>query len=163
MDATTISRRAFLRGEVTRSPMMLPPGVSYSSLDQCTGCGRCAERCPTSIIRLTAGVPSVDLSAGECTFCRACLNACPQPVFDAARFRFDHVAEVSGGCLPARGTACQACGETCPEQAIRFEPRIGGPFLPVIETAACTGCGACLQVCPVDAIAMRSLREFADG
>ncbi|WP_146076412.1 ferredoxin-type protein NapF [Rhizobium grahamii] len=163
MDANSISRRAFLRGQVAPSPIMLPPGVSYSSLDHCTGCNRCVKRCPTSIIRLVAGVPSVDLSVGECTFCRACLDVCPQPVFDATRFRFDHVAEVSGSCLATRGIACQSCGETCPEHAIRFKPRIGGPFQPVIEAATCTGCGACLQVCPVDAISMRPLREFADG
>lgn len=162
MDANPLSRRAFLTGDVTRLPI-LPPGVSPSSLQRCTGCNRCVERCPVSIIRLVAGVPAVDLSVGECTFCRECLNVCPEPVFDAEHFQFDHVAEVSGGCLAAKGVACQSCGEACPVQAIRFRPRIGAPFLPVIETSACTGCGACLQVCPVDAIALRSLSEVSNG
>ncbi|WP_082519866.1 ferredoxin-type protein NapF [Rhizobium sp. Root1220] len=162
MNANPLSRRAFLKGEVSRLPI-LPPGVSPSSLEQCTACNRCAERCPTSIIRLVAGVPRVDLSIGECTFCRECLRVCPEPVFDAERFQFNHVAEVSGECLAAKGVACQSCGEACPAQAIGFRPRIGGPFLPVIDPTTCTGCGACLQVCPVDAIAVRSLGEVSNG
>lgn len=163
MDATSISRRSLFKGELSRAPAILPPGVSRSSLTECTGCNRCAERCPTSIIQLTGGLPEVNFSAGECTFCRACLDACTQTVFDASQFHFDHVAVVSAQCLTSKGVACQSCGETCPAQAIHFEPRIGRPFAPAVDSERCTGCGACMQVCPMDAIVMQGLEGCVDG
>ncbi|WP_156408916.1 ferredoxin-type protein NapF [Rhizobium sp. Root708] len=165
MNTGSISRRSLFKGELARTPAILPPGVSRSSLTRCTGCNQCVERCPSSIIQLTGGLPEINLSGegGECTFCRACLDACTQAVFDGSRFHFNHVATVSDQCLARKGVACQSCGESCPEQAIGFEARIGGPFVPAVDSARCTGCAACMQVCPMDAIVMQPLKEFADG
>nr|WP_237358689.1 ferredoxin-type protein NapF [Rhizobium etli] len=153
-----LSRRKFLAGSpVSRQTRIPPPGASTESLEACTGCGLCAERCPTGIICLLDGLPSIDFEFGECTFCGACKTACPEPVFqpEAAK-RFAHMAVVTDGCLARKDIACQACGESCPEQAIRFRPRIGGPFLPELKAGMCSGCGACLQVCPVGAIALQA-------
>ncbi len=52
------------------------------------------------------------------------------------------------------GTTCMTCGDICPEQAIRFRPRAGGPFLPEIDDEACTLCGECIESCPSNAMAI---------
>ncbi|HEV7319019.1 MAG TPA: ferredoxin-type protein NapF [Ensifer sp.] len=164
MDAAPLSRRELFTGRAAAKPVPVrPPGVCEASLEACTGCGACVERCPTGIIRLEGGFPIVDFARGECTFCGACAEACPEPVFEAKDVRrFPHVAAVTDTCLARRHVACQSCGESCPEQAIRFRPVIGGPFLPEIDDARCSGCGACLSVCPVSAIAVRAFdREVA--
>ena len=157
MSVQPLSRRALLGGRFSRADTILPPGASRDALHHCTGCNLCTERCPTSIIHLVDGLPSVDLHVGECTFCGECREACPEPVFPPdAELRFDHRAEVKENCLALNRIACQSCGEACPVEAIRFAPRIGTAFIPLIDSAACNGCGACLQVCPVGAITMRS-------
>lgn len=157
MGAQPLSRRELFTGRAVAKPVRIrPPGVSEPSLSACTSCGLCTERCPTGIIRLADGLPFVDFSRGECTFCGACAEACPEPVFTATDVRrFPHVAAIADTCLARRNVACQSCGESCPEQAIRFRPRMGGPFVPELDAAKCTGCGACLGNCPVDAIAIK--------
>jgi ferredoxin-type protein NapF len=44
--------------------------------------------------------------------------------------------------------------DACPEQAIRFTLRIGGPPLPQIDAARCTGCGDCFTACPASALVL---------
>ena len=44
-------------------------------------------------------------------------------------------------------TACGACLVTCPERALRAEPR-----RPVVIDERCTVCLECIEVCPRDAI-----------
>lgn len=157
----SVSRRELFRGLPSRRASgIYPPGASALGLSVCTGCNLCAEHCPTGVIVLVDGLPSVEFSLGECTFCGECRAACPEPVFEpAAAFRFPHIAAIADGCLAKQDVACQSCSERCPEQAIRFQPRLGGPFVPEINDQICTGCGACLQVCPVGAIVTK-LREL---
>lgn len=71
-----------------------------------------------------------------------------------ARVDMHPTAVISGQCLPRRGIACMSCRDNCPEDAIRFRPRAGGPFLPDIDAEACSGCGECVGACPVDAITL---------
>lgn len=150
----TLSRRRLLTGRDRQSPLR-PPGVAQSGLENCTACGACVEACPTGIISLADRLPILDFSTGECTFCGACAKACPEPVFDTdIPVAFDHVAAISEGCLAKSGITCMACRDACPEEAIRFRPRIGGPFLPEILTQICTGCGACVAPCPAGAVSM---------
>lgn len=66
----------------------------------------------------------------------------------------DHVAAIAESCLARRDIHCQTCGDSCPEAAIRFRPRLGGPPLPDVRAEACTGCGDCLPVCPAGAISI---------
>jgi ferredoxin-type protein NapF len=61
---------------------------------------------------------------------------------------------ISDACLAQMGVVCQACGDTCPEQAIRFEPRRGGPPVPTVDEHRCTACGLCAPICPVGAISL---------
>lgn len=152
-----ISRRDLLRIGGPREPgLICPPGVALSDLAACSGCGKCAEVCPTGIISVADGLPSVDFSPGECTFCGKCAEICPEPVFQAQpAARFDHVVAIGDNCLAFRHVDCQACRDACPTQAIRFRPRRGGPFVPELETDACTGCGACIQVCPAGVIQIK--------
>ena len=148
------SRRGFLTARPAPGFRPLPPGASMATLAACTGCGDCVAACPQQILLVAEGRVAVDFSLDECTFCGACATACPEPVFSDSR-AMQHVAAISDACLARQGVTCMSCRDACPEDAIRFIPRMGGPFLPDLSPAACTGCGACIAPCPADAIAMR--------
>lgn len=156
------SRRGFLTGRQAPAFRPVPPGVDMTSLSACTGCGDCVRACPQDILLVSDGRVAVDFSLGECTFCNACAEACVEPVFaaihaeqPAARAVMSHVAAISDACLARQGVTCMSCRDACPEEAIRFAPRAGGPFLPVLDASLCSGCGACIAPCPTDAIVLR--------
>lgn len=161
--ASSISRRAFFG--LRRKPgvrRILPPGATEDGLLACSGCGSCRDACPTRIIGLAGNLPSLDFSDGACTFCGECARVCPEQVFQVASLhRFAHVALITDSCLASNRVECQSCRDACPEQAIRFRPRVGGPFLPALAADACNGCGACISVCPVAAIELRELSQEA--
>jgi ferredoxin len=46
-------------------------------------------------------------------------------------------------------TACGACAEVCPVDAITVEDSAK------VDAEACTECGACVEECPVEAIALQ--------
>ncbi len=45
-------------------------------------------------------------------------------------------------------TACEACVDTCPAEAIKCDDKA------VVDGALCTDCGVCVDECPVEAIEM---------
>ncbi len=152
-----LGRRGFLTGRLAPSPgAVRPPWTSAGSLASgCTGCGACIDACPQAIVRMGPGRwPQIDFSRNECTFCGKCAEACPEPVFDRALPAFPHVVAIGEACFAARGVVCQSCGDACPEGAIRFRPRLGGPALPSLDADRCNSCGACIATCPAGAIAV---------
>lgn len=150
----SISRRTFLTGGNEQPvPRIVPPGMMDGGLASCTGCGACVQACPTAIIVMVAAKPSLDFMAGECLLCGDCATVCPEPVFDrAVPPTFSHVVAISDDCLALNGVSCMTCRDACPQAAIMFRPRIGGPFFPELRESACTGCGACIAPCPAQAI-----------
>ncbi len=150
------TRRAFLTGGAFREPQSYyPPGVTAESARNCSGCGACADACPTKIITVKDRIPTVDFQAGECTFCGKCSERCPERVFPPEpTTSFAHHAVIAESCLALNFVDCQACRDVCPTTAIRFKPRLGGPFVPVLDIDPCTGCGACISVCPTQSITM---------
>ncbi|WP_432654222.1 ferredoxin-type protein NapF [Thauera aromatica] len=156
------SRRSFLFGRTRATdPALRPPWAAEDDfVARCTRCERCIEACPTAIlVRMDGGFPGVDFTRGECTFCARCVAVCePQALHraDAGTLPWVRVAAIGADCLAARGVECRVCGESCPEAAIRFRPRLGGVAFPELDAAACTACGACIGPCPMRAIDTRN-------
>lgn len=153
-----ISRRQFLRGDLSgRKPALRPPWALDAAdfLSACTQCGECAAACPTRIVVISAGYPVVDFARGECTFCGACAAACKPGALrrsEAAPWRIR--ARIGERCMAFKDTVCRSCGDACLAAAIRFRPRLGGAAVPEVDAGRCTGCGACVAPCPVQAIAL---------
>jgi ferredoxin-type protein NapF len=161
-----LARRSFLFGHAATAPTLRPPWSRHNSvLEACSGCGECVDACPVGIIVLEAGgLAEINLAHHECTFCGECAQACPEDVFDTALQAFDHEARFGEECLAQSGIECRACQDACPESAIRFRPRLGGPAVPELSKADCTGCGACIAPCPTGTIEMASpILEDAHG
>lgn len=152
-------RRKFLRGHLRPAPIR-PPWPSESALGSCNGCGACVAACPSKLLCTVDGKPEISFTS-ECTFCGACAAVCPEHLFEQSARAFHHVVAIGDSCLARRGIVCQSCGDVCPETAIRFSPRRGGPFLPQVQSEACTGCGACIATCPASAISINPLPEVA--
>jgi ferredoxin-type protein NapF len=148
-------RRGFLKGRFppARNALRPPWSRNETLAVACTGCGACVAACPQAIVTLDAGRwPQIDFSRGECTFCGKCAEACTEPVFERSIPAFPHIALIGDACFAARGVVCQSCGDACPESAIGFHPRLGGPARPTLSADHCTGCGACIATCPANAI-----------
>ena len=51
-------------------------------------------------------------------------------------------------CEPERCTACGACVNVCPRDALRLTAKDGEPYRVTVDEAACIDCGRCSRVCP---------------
>ncbi|SLN62703.1 ferredoxin-type protein [Oceanibacterium hippocampi] len=159
-------RRALLSGRVKPGPAPIrPPWTDEARIAiACDGCAACRDACPEAIIRIgDGGYPVVDFLAGNgaCTFCGDCARACPADVFGHIGLPAWSLAVSvdDGKCLPAKGIHCETCRDSCDMQAIRFPPRLGGPPVPIVSSADCSGCGACLSHCPTGALSAAYSRE----
>lgn len=154
-----ISRRQFLRGDLSgrKAPLRPPWALAEDAfLVACTRCDECVKACPENILVALRGYPVVQFAQGACTFCGKCQAACTpralQPVPGLPPWHLK--AQVANACMAYRDVVCRSCGDACAEAAVRFSPRLGGAALPEVIADRCTGCGACVSVCPAGAITM---------
>lgn len=154
-ELTKISRRQFLRGggpSPLRPPWALP---EEDFLAACNGCGVCIAVCPQKILEPDSdNFPQVNFFRGECTFCGKCAVHCGEGAVrsEAGHRPWPYRARIEQSCLAVRGIPCHVCGDECPDDAIRFEPRPAGIVRVEVQSSVCNGCGACVRGCPVKAI-----------
>ena len=160
--ATTLSRRALLRGRITGiAPAIRPPWAAQEPefLSLCSRCGDCEKACSESIIRSgDGGFPVIDFIKGECTFCADCVRSCKSGALshsEASPWQLSPT--IKDNCLALNRVVCRGCAEQCEQQAIRFRPAPGGVSRPELNIDQCNGCGACVGPCPVAAIELNSL------
>ncbi|MFO0596773.1 MAG: 4Fe-4S dicluster domain-containing protein [Myxococcaceae bacterium] len=149
-----------------RPPGALPPGPFEQA---CIGCFRCAEVCPTKVIRfpsalsLETATPHLELEDRACVLCMKCTQACPTDALKELALDRDVIAkEVRIGvpvlnraqCLPWTGRGvCRLCYQVCPypEKAVEV---VGPQKAPLFHADACVGCGLCQEACPESAQAI---------
>lgn len=64
------------------NPMMYATMIkakSFKATDKCSGCGKCADRCPLNNITISLGRP---VWGNECTHCMACIAGCPNEAIE---------------------------------------------------------------------------------
>lgn len=144
-----------------------PPGASKEDdfLGQCIRCGKCAQACPYSSIRIFSlldgltlmGTPLVRARGVPCYLCMKCPPVCPSGALDRKLTKKQDVrmglAQIDKKtCLPWQGTLCRSCYENCPifDEAITMDNELR----PVVNDKKCVGCGICENVCPVDPAAI---------
>lgn len=157
--SASISRRQFLRGDLSGSASALRPPWALAEaqfLERCDRCGECIIACETGILQAgDGGYPQPNFFHGECTFCARCVAACTSGALARrAGAPWTLKARIADSCLAQRGIVCQVCADPCATRAIRFPPRLATAALPVLDPAACNGCGACVAACPVQAVHM---------
>lgn len=148
-----LARRALLRRLAGASAVRRPPWSTSDFLEGCTRCNACVDACPEQVLRVgDGGFPQLDFSRTGCSLCGECARACEAGVIDSSREAFPWRASIDEHCLALAGIHCRSCDDACEASAIRFQPRLGGPATPLLDTDRCNGCGACLAPCPGHAI-----------
>ena len=156
-------------------------------IDFCTRCDKCVDACfDELIVKGRGGFPQMDFNRGGCDFCEDCLNVCETnalkkiPANSAATSDTEVNLKPENSdnkdkensflppwqikasidltnCLSMNATICRSCGESCEDQAIKFDLKLGGVAEPKLNIEQCTGCGACFSVCPVKVITLASI------
>ena len=138
--------------QAARPPWALP---EEDFRNKCSQCARCIEVCPEKILfKGKDGFPLVDFKSTGCTFCGKCAVVCDDMALLRRRGAraWEITVKISDVCLAIQGIACTVCGDTCQENAIRFDEVPGATPQPDIEKVSCTGCGFCVNPCPVQAV-----------
>ncbi|MGA7981743.1 MAG: 4Fe-4S binding protein [Chromatiaceae bacterium] len=152
---------------VVKQHPVAPPGAGTTErfTGACTACQLCVSACPTQVLQpslLAYGLsgllkPRMAYEVAYCTYeCTRCGEVCPT---DAIRHltpaakklaKVGDVHFIQDNCIVVtEKTACGACAEHCPTQAVHMIPYEGDLTVPDLETAVCIGCGACEHACPV--------------
>lgn len=155
------SRRSLLGGSA--APMRPPWAVADFAV-ACSRCGECVPACPAGVLGRDPDGTPVFIGGNEgCTFCRACVESCKTGALDPGLGSpwSVHAVLQDARCLASMGVHCQSCADACEASAIRFRPRLGGPPVPALDDAACTGCSACTTACPADALTLHDPRGEA--
>ena len=166
--SVNLSRRAFLRAQPVVRTALRPPWavVEEAFVNLCSRCDECLSVCPNGIVvRGDGAYPTINFLQGECTFCGACADQCRTGALqrgDPHNVRpWPYRVQIAEACLAQRNVVCRTCGDVCEAGAIRFQPRLGGAAVPVVDYSLCSGCGACVSPCPTHAIAMTNHQEGA--
>ncbi len=150
-----------------RPPGAMKPGAFEQA---CIGCFRCAEVCPTRVIRfpgalsLETALPHLETDERACILCMKCTGVCPTGALRPIPLDADVIAkEVRIGvpvltrsrCLPWTGQGiCRLCYQVCPYPDAAVEV-VGPQKAPLFHPEACVGCGLCEEACPELARAIR--------
>jgi ferredoxin-type protein NapG len=166
-----------------------PPGAGAEDafLGACIRCGLCVRDCPYETLKLARlgeavalGTPYFEARSVPCEMCEdiPCVVACPTDALDHA---LHDIREARMGlavlvdqeaCIAFQGLRCEVCFNVCPVrgEAIVLEyqhnARSGkhARFIPVVNSASCTGCGKCEKACILDEAAIKVLpMELAKG
>ncbi|TVQ66178.1 MAG: 4Fe-4S dicluster domain-containing protein [Balneolaceae bacterium] len=146
-------------------PVSPPGSLSLQHfMDSCTACQLCVSACPTHVLQpsfLEYGFtgmmqPRLDFHASFCNFdCVRCTDVCPTGAILPLSMEQKHITQVGvvrlelDNCVvQTENTACGACAEHCPTQAVRMVPYQDGLTIPEIAVEHCIGCGACEYICP---------------
>lgn len=152
-------------------PKLRPPGaLPRGAFEQaCIGCFRCAEVCPTKVIRfpsalsLEVATPHLDFADRACVLCMKCTQVCPTDALVELKADGEVVAKevrigvpklTRSACLPWTGQGvCRLCYQVCPypDKAVEV---VGPQKAPLFHAEACVGCGLCEEACPENARAI---------
>ncbi len=99
-------------------------GLARINPELCTGCTKCSQRCPRSLIMMRP------YSKSHTVGCQSKLKGAVQRKICTA------------GCI-----GCGKCTKVCPTEAISLKENLAR-----IDTAKCTDCGACKEACPTHCI-----------
>ncbi len=151
--------------EVKLFPVSPPGSKSLKHFTEaCTACQLCVSACPTRVLQpsfLEYGFtgmmqPRLDFHASFCNFdCVICTEVCPTGAILPLTREEKHIAQIGvvrlelDNCVvQTENTACGACAEHCPTQAVRMVPYKDELTIPEIAVEHCIGCGACEYICP---------------
>ncbi|PIN96694.1 hypothetical protein COU39_00015 [Candidatus Micrarchaeota archaeon CG10_big_fil_rev_8_21_14_0_10_60_32] len=81
LDAALNAIRVKNRGALTPTVTKMAVKVDAS---KCTGCGLCAQVCPSELFKIEAGKSRFEDRRGYCQKCRACELNCPQSAIKVA-------------------------------------------------------------------------------
>lgn len=144
-----------------------PPGsrslIHFNSA--CTSCHLCVTVCPSKVLQPSfreygiKGIfqPFMDYHTNYCQIdCTRCSEVCPTGAIlpltrEAKKNTQIGIARfIKTNCVVYNNeTACGACSEHCPTQAVSMVPYKGMITIPQVNEEICIGCGACEHACPV--------------
>lgn len=151
----------------SKTNAITPPGSKSAEHfnSKCTACQLCVNACPSGVLQASfmeyglSGFmqPRLDFNAHFCNYeCNVCSNVCPTGAIEPItvdqkkQTQIGKVTFYKQLCVvETEGTACGACSEHCPTQAVHMVPYKNGLTIPEISPDICVGCGACEYICPV--------------
>lgn len=160
------NRKPTLVPVVKQYPIAPPGAVSIARFNgACTACQLCVSACPTQVLQpslLSYGAkgflqPRMAYEVAYCSYeCTRCGDVCPtdaiRPLSPEAKktAKIGEVRFIEDNCIVVtEKTACGACAEHCPTQAVHMVPYEHDLTIPELDIAVCIGCGACEYACPV--------------